>query len=43
LRTRRLHQDPEEAFAEGTPLVELFGQPGRTKLNSVFVDDEKTT
>ena len=31
--------DPQEAFAEGTPLVELFGQPGRTKLISVFVDE----
>ncbi|PSQ18505.1 ArsR family transcriptional regulator [Halobacteriales archaeon QS_8_69_73] len=32
-------QDPQEAFAEGTPLVELFGKPGRTKLISVFVDE----
>ena len=32
-------QDSQEAFAEGTPLVELFGKPGRTKLISVFVDE----
>ena len=31
--------DTEEAFADGTPLVELFGKPGRTKLISVFVDE----
>ena len=35
------HQDPEEAFADGTPLVELFGKPGRTKLISVFVDERE--
>jgi len=34
-------QDPQEAFAEGTPLVELFGKPGRTKLISVFVDERE--
>ena len=32
-------QHPEETFAEGTPLVELFGKPGRTKLISAFVDE----
>ena len=34
-------RDSQEAFAEGTPLVELFGKPGRTKLVSVFVDERK--
>jgi DNA-binding transcriptional ArsR family regulator len=34
-------RDPEEAFAEGAPLVELFGRPGRTKLISVFVDERE--
>lgn len=28
-----------EAFADGTPLVELFGSPARPKLLSVFVDE----
>ena len=28
-------------FAEGTPLVELFDQHGRTKLISVFVDERQ--
>ncbi|PSQ33814.1 MAG: ArsR family transcriptional regulator [Halobacteriales archaeon SW_8_66_22] len=28
-----------ESFADGTPLVELFGSPARTKLLSVFVDE----
>lgn len=28
-----------ESFADGTPLVELFGTPARTKLLSVFVDE----
>ena len=32
-------QDSQEAFAKGTPLVELFGKPGRTKLISVIVDE----
>jgi DNA-binding transcriptional ArsR family regulator len=32
--------EADEAFAEGTPLVELFGKPGRTKLISVFVDEQ---
>ena len=35
------HQDPEEAFADGTPLVELVGKPGRAKLISVFVDERE--
>ena len=39
--TTHQQQDPEEAFAEGTPLVELFGKPGRTKLISVFVDERE--
>ena len=34
-------RDSQEAFAEGTPLVELFGKPGRTKLVSVFVDERE--
>ena len=34
-------RDSQEAFAEGTPLVELFGKPGRTKLISVFVDERE--
>ena len=34
-------QHPEDAFAERTPLVELFGKPGRTKLISVFVDERQ--
>ena len=34
-------QGSQEAFAEGTPLVELFGKPGRTKLISVFVDERE--
>ena len=34
-------RDFQEAFAEGTPLVELFGKPGRTKLISVFVDERE--
>ena len=34
-------QDSQEAFAERTPLVELFGKPGRTKLISVFVDERE--
>ena len=33
--------DPQEAFADGTPLVELIGEPGRTKLISVFVDERE--
>ena len=37
----RPQQDPRESFAEGTPLVELFGKPGRTKLISVFVDERQ--
>jgi len=34
-------QTSSEAFAEGTPLVELFGKPARTKLVSVFVDERE--
>ncbi|WP_058997722.1 winged helix-turn-helix domain-containing protein [Haloarcula sp. CBA1127] len=30
-----------EAFADGTPLVELFGKPARAKLLSVFVDERE--
>ena len=30
-----------ESFADGTPLVELFGSPARTKLLSVFVDERE--
>lgn len=30
-----------ESFADGTPLVELFGKPARTKLLSVFVDERE--
>lgn len=32
-------QTSSEPFADGTPLVELFGKPARTKLVSVFVDE----
>lgn len=35
------NQAPTESFAEGTPLVELFGKPARTKLVSVFVDERQ--
>lgn len=31
----------EEAFADGTPLVELFGDSARPKLLSVFVDERE--
>ncbi|MDZ7730600.1 MAG: helix-turn-helix domain-containing protein [Natrialbaceae archaeon] len=34
-------QQPDEAFADGTPLVELFGKPARTKIVSVFVDERE--
>lgn len=34
-------QTQGEAFADGTPLVELFGKPARTKLLSVFVDERE--
>ncbi|WP_135666562.1 helix-turn-helix domain-containing protein [Halorhabdus rudnickae] len=34
-------EDQGEAFAEGTPLVELFGTPARAKLLSVFVDERQ--
>lgn len=30
-----------EVYAEGTPLVELFGTPARAKLLSVFVDERR--
>jgi len=30
-----------EAFADGTPLVELFGKPGRTKIITVLVDERE--
>ena len=33
--------DTAESFADGTPLVELFGKPARTKLLSVFVDERE--
>lgn len=28
-----------QAFAEGTPLVELFGQPAKSRIISVLVDE----
>jgi len=30
-----------EAFADGTPIVELFGKPGRTKILAVLVDERE--
>lgn len=30
-----------EAFADGTPLMHLFGMPARTRLLSVFVDERE--
>ena len=32
-------QKTSEAFADNAPLMELFGQPARTRLISVFVDE----
>lgn len=32
-------QKPTEAYADDAPLMELFGQPARTRLISVFVDE----
>ena len=32
---------PAEAFADDTPLVALFGQPARTKIASVLVDERE--
>lgn len=34
-------QNESEAYAEGTPLVELFGDGARAKLLSVFVDERE--
>ena len=31
----------QEAYADGTPLVELFGDGARARLLSVFVDERK--
>jgi Fe2+ or Zn2+ uptake regulation protein len=31
----------EEAFADGTPLMHLFGTPARTRILSVFVDERE--
>lgn len=31
--------DSEEAYADGTPLVELFGDGARARMLSVFVDE----
>lgn len=34
-------QTSSEAFADDAPLMELFGQPARTRLISVFVDEQE--
>lgn len=36
-----VEQQSGESFADGTPLVRLFGKPARAKLVSVFVDERR--
>lgn len=35
-----MEQESTEAYADNAPLMELFGQPARTRLISVFVDEQ---